>query len=228
VPFARSLDSLGCAVLGLDSHGAIRYANQRLLSWTGYAFEELAGRSVACLAPPELDEILDKELRAVDQGDLRARLTILRRKDSTTFPVIVLPQHQRYDEPEAFHCAVVIDLACMQTAKPANLPHTAGLRSSLARITRELEALALLADAASPASSTTSVLDHPRLASLSPREREVVSHLLRGLRVGTIARTLHISPHTVRNHLKAIFQKVGVSSQDELARVVDMLRTANA
>jgi DNA-binding NarL/FixJ family response regulator len=55
-----------------------------------------------------------------------------------------------------------------------------------------------------------------RLASLSAREHEVLRHLLEGYRVGTIARKLFISPHTVRNHLKKIFAKLDVRSQTEL------------
>jgi len=55
-----------------------------------------------------------------------------------------------------------------------------------------------------------------RLEALSPREEEVLRHLLEGYRVGTIARKLFISPHTVRNHLKKIFAKLEVRSQTEL------------
>jgi len=55
-----------------------------------------------------------------------------------------------------------------------------------------------------------------RLESLSAREAEVLRHLLEGYRVGTIARRLFISPHTVRNHLKKIFVKLEVRSQTEL------------
>jgi DNA-binding NarL/FixJ family response regulator len=51
---------------------------------------------------------------------------------------------------------------------------------------------------------------------LSPREREILNAVAAGQRVASIAQTLHISPHTVRNHLKAIFRKVGVHSQVEL------------
>jgi len=51
---------------------------------------------------------------------------------------------------------------------------------------------------------------------LSLREREVVQLLSQGRSVSVIARSLSISPHTVRNHLKAIFRKVGVHSQVEL------------
>jgi DNA-binding CsgD family transcriptional regulator len=38
-----------------------------------------------------------------------------------------------------------------------------------------------------------------------------------------IASTLGISPHTVRNHLKAVFRKLGVHSQEAL---LELLRGA--
>jgi DNA-binding CsgD family transcriptional regulator len=52
---------------------------------------------------------------------------------------------------------------------------------------------------------------------LSIREQEVVGLLLRGLTTPEIARTLHISAHTVRDHVKAIFAITGVSRRGELA-----------
>ena len=42
-------------------------------------------------------------------------------------------------------------------------------------------------------------------------------------RVPQIAESLHISPHAVCNHLKSIFEKVGVSSQAALIRMVHSL-----
>jgi DNA-binding NarL/FixJ family response regulator len=51
---------------------------------------------------------------------------------------------------------------------------------------------------------------------LSPREREILEAVASGQRVRTIARVFTISPFTVRNHLKAIFRKLGVHSQVEL------------
>lgn len=51
---------------------------------------------------------------------------------------------------------------------------------------------------------------------LSPREAEILALAGQGLRVATIARTLDISPSTVRNHLSAIFRKAQVKNQAEL------------
>lgn len=61
------------------------------------------------------------------------------------------------------------------------------------------------------------------LGHLSARERQIVELLLASRRVPGIAGTLGISPHTVRNHLKAVFRKLGVHSQEAL---LDLLRSA--
>lgn len=51
---------------------------------------------------------------------------------------------------------------------------------------------------------------------LSARESELVLALARGEGTDQIASNLHISPHTVRDHLKAIFDKTDVGSRNEL------------
>ena len=56
----------------------------------------------------------------------------------------------------------------------------------------------------------------PELASLSSRQREVLTRILDGERVRTIANAMYLSPSTIRNHLSAIFSKFGVRSQAEL------------
>lgn len=54
------------------------------------------------------------------------------------------------------------------------------------------------------------------MARLSQHEREVFNLLVDGLRVGQVAKALFVSEHTVRNHLKAIFDKLDIHSQAEL------------
>lgn len=55
------------------------------------------------------------------------------------------------------------------------------------------------------------------LSPLSVREVEVVRRVASGLPVRAIAAELHLSAHTVRNHLKSAYRKVGVHSQVEVA-----------
>ena len=51
---------------------------------------------------------------------------------------------------------------------------------------------------------------------LSARETDVLSLIARGLRAPEVAATLGISPHTVRDHIKSIYQKLDVSSRAEV------------
>ncbi len=67
---------------------------------------------------------------------------------------------------------------------------------------------------ASPRDVTSLLLD---AHGLSAREQEVVAAVLSGLSTTDIAARLFISSNTVQDHLKAVFNKIGVHSRRELA-----------
>jgi transcriptional regulator EpsA len=57
----------------------------------------------------------------------------------------------------------------------------------------------------------------PRVLELSTRERQILVSLSRGSTNGDIAEALDISLFTVKNHLKRIFRKIGVSNRTQAA-----------
>lgn len=84
----------------------------------------------------------------------------------------------------------------------------------------------LLAEAVTVAESVTASLDEaskalpdataPALARLSPRECEVLAEVRLGKSNKAIGRTLFLSPHTVGNHLRSIYRKLGVTGRHDL------------
>ena len=52
-----------------------------------------------------------------------------------------------------------------------------------------------------------------RSHGLSAREGELLSHLAQGLDTREVAAAMFLSPHTVQDHLKAIFAKTGARSR---------------
>ncbi len=58
--------------------------------------------------------------------------------------------------------------------------------------------------------------NHKGIELLSARERQVIQHLAAGMTNREIAHNLSLSPHTVKNYLFRIFDKLGVSSRTEL------------
>jgi len=55
-----------------------------------------------------------------------------------------------------------------------------------------------------------------RIYGLSPREREVVAALVAGLDTRAVTERLFISPHTVQDHLKSVFEKMSIHSRREM------------
>jgi DNA-binding CsgD family transcriptional regulator len=75
------------------------------------------------------------------------------------------------------------------------------------------EPVAVVIEAAKSAEIAPIIID---AYSLTAREREVLGAVARGGSTAEIAAELFLSPHTVRDHIKAVFEKVDVSSRGEL------------
>ena len=215
------VDSLNCGMVADGPEDTILFVNERIRQWLGYKEGELKGKPFEILFPDELYDVARAEGRAVEEGDLRAVITVFKRKDGTTFPVLLVPNRvvSQGGEFEGY-VAVVADLGAVQTAKQAGYRAGGDLGAAIDRIATELQLLGISARALS---SRPISFDHPDLQQLTPREREVLVQIAGGRRVPAMAKKLFISQSTVRNHLRAIYRKLGVESQGELVELLNRL-----
>jgi len=87
------------------------------------------------------------------------------------------------------------------------------LRLHVTPVEGELGSVALLFERARPNDLARILLDS---YGLTQRETDIVLLLARGLSAKEIAAELALSPHTVRDHVKSIYDKAGVNSRGEL------------
>lgn len=103
-----------------------------------------------------------------------------------------------------------LSLALAQRTLRQSQAHAAQRQHQLEQAFREID-LVLRRYASSQNGERSVQLDH-----LRPRERQILDLLLAHRRVPAIAQALGISAHTVRNHLKNLYRRAGVHSQQEL------------
>jgi PAS domain S-box-containing protein len=216
---AKVVDTMNCGLVGSGLDGSVIFVNERLLAWIQHSPDDIVGRPAIEFGVPSHGEQLAAEIEALQEGDLRGRMLVMRRKDGTTFPALFLPQRFFGDDGELEATfSIVVDLASIYAAKRVGVedPH-AQLTAVLENVARQFSSIVTPPVASGPN------LDHPSVRDLSRREREVLERLMLGERVPRIGERLFISQSTVRNHLKSIFRKVGVSSQGELIEYVRKL-----
>ena len=127
------------------------------------------------------------------------------------------------------HCRVVITINSLQDGEAIRFTKSGAsgvilksvhpdLFTRCARKVMDNEVWLPKADVAKMARILETSPDHmPRPAeTLTQREKMVISYLVEGLRNREIAGQLSISEQTVKNHLRAVYDKVGVSDRLEL------------
>ncbi len=192
--------------------------------------------SAYLLKPLVFDDLLAAVQRAVNRSRaVQAVFTIRKRvADWSRDMENLVPKHTLQDTPQttvdttlalSMHNLIrcITDLSTLIQSRPLPDSPQTGRDESAAPRTDRLEGVLLEISASLQRAGVVEPTDGPfpqdvvnTISSLSSREKDVLSKLVTGQRVSTIARSLYISPNTVRNHLKSIFRKVGVHSQAEL------------
>jgi len=180
-----------------DRHLLLQQIGGDVASLLGRPAEELIGQSLLSLFTPEdLTSLLfGLGQLAGSQQPVSLALRLARPDGSTAASRLVLAP---FGPSPA--CAFAI-----QSAEPAGADPLLPLRRFGQGIAAARSARELTIDRARSA-----------LSELTSRELQIVNRLLAGDRVPAISRQLYLAQSTVRNHLSAVFAKLGVRSQQEL------------
>lgn len=205
------VDLLPTGVFALDASGSVLYVNRWMRQFLGVQ----QGQAFSSVFPVAQRARID---------DWRKQLA---RSDETTSSTLLLPLPNSELGADLVLEAttgvvagrrVVVGLLLLQT-NPLVRQTLGHLLDSLRRTLTVVETL-LGHEAAPPerAPWQRQNRDPKQIASLSPREREVLKRCLEGASVQSISDEFAISVFTVRNHLKSIYRKLHVKSRAELMR----------
>jgi DNA-binding CsgD family transcriptional regulator len=172
----------------------------------GPAAESLLASIVDLVHPDDVGRVLEAFESAAASPSGNAVVSVRRGGGRACQGTRVLVNYFREQDRFEFTVAPVVDHGL------AELDRASELERRLRRIADEVEAAGLFQRAARLPDPDRV----PGLETLSSRQWEIVTRLLRGERVPRMARAMYLSPSTVRNHLSTIFRKLGVHSQAEL------------
>src|SRR5512139_3080119 len=198
-------DASNETVYVIDDDASVRRSLQRLLRSSGYLVEGFAsaGEFLERHRPAGAGcVLLDVRMPGMSGPELFERLA----RGGESLPVIFLTAHG--DVPTSVHAMKggAVDFLL----KPVDA-------DSLLRAVDE----AIRRHAAELARAEESSSIRARLGRLSPREREVLEHVVRGEPNKHIAAQLGISEKTVKVHRHRVMQKMEAGSLAELVRLAD-------
>jgi PAS domain S-box-containing protein len=205
-PLRTWLDLVPVAVGCTDSDWNIVMVSTEIRDLIDRTSAEVVGRSLLGLVDPEdVDDLRGSVAEQEEPRSLPRIRFVLPNGEETDVCVLLAPR------PETTPGTRFALVGRIESYYPQPVDRVADLELRLRRIGAEVRAAGLIDSAAMPI-----LQNHPELSDLSTRQWEILSRLLEGVRVPTIANELYISPSTVRNHLSMIFQRFGVHSQAEL------------
>jgi FixJ family two-component response regulator len=191
----------------LDDEPGMLKALTRLLKAEGFTvcayssaksfLESYSPGTVSCL-------VLDVAMPELNGLELQARLT----RAGLLLPIVFLTGHG--DIPMSVQAikAGAVDFLT-KPVKDADLLRA--VRAALQRAAEQRESISEIAEL------------RQRHASLTPREREVMNHVVAGQLNKQIAGDLDIGEHTVKVHRARVMEKMGVESLADLVRAAERL-----
>jgi FixJ family two-component response regulator len=201
------MTAVGGTVFLVDDEPGMLKALTRLLKAEGFTVRAFTSAKTFLESyQPETPSclVLDVAMPGLNGLELQQRLT----RPGVRLPIVFLTGHG--DIPMSVQ-AIKAGATDFLT-KPANDADL--LRAVRAALQRAAEQRDLMAEA---------VLLRQRYASLTPREREVMSHVVTGQLNKQVAEDLGIGEHTVKVHRARVMEKMGVESFPDLVRAAERL-----
>lgn len=214
-------------ILVADDEEVFRRLVVRLLDQEGYVVEEArdAFEALARMSAGVFDLLISDVNMPGNEG-----LPLLR--DQNLVPVLIVTGDPTVETAVAALRGAAVDYLTKPLSPEGFLARVAEgvargralrtLRTTEERLRDQLELVTSLRESLTvagvrpPVATRESNLPIELAGRLSPREREVLLAFRATPRLFEVATNLSISPHTAKNHLKAIFRKLEVGSQAEL------------
>jgi PAS domain S-box-containing protein len=190
------LDQVDLAVIATDADGVVTTWNARAESLYGWTREEAVGHHISELTVPEESRRSAEDIiAALQRGESWAGPFRVRRKDGSRFTSFV--KNAPILDPDRQLVGIVG--ASIEIGDPSLADAVRAFGGNIPQPAR-------------------------RTRALSPREREVLALLARGLTGEQIAERLVLSPETVRTHIRNAREKLGASTRVEAVTVALLTR----
>ena len=196
-----------------DSTGRIDRVSREIDEMLGKCPTLRGSPVTATVHPDDVDSLVDALALTLTDRTPVGVTARFGQDDGTWRPVRLVVAAEDAGGSDRLGLALMADDTTNEPATPqTDELRTERLERTLLRISTEIQALGLAPRMAELPNGEQLT----ELADLTSRQWEIVSRLLQGQRVPAIARAMYLSPSTVRNHLSAVFGKLGVHSQHEL------------